>query len=315
MTVTTFKQHAEAAKKTDRETWLGSLLWYTVSETRVSFSDLEQALKDSGLKDFVPRKPRDEDVFRRVAPNGHKRRIASSVPDVHVNYRIHQVKRGGGVCVKQIVMETVDTAGEVLQFLPVYEMRYVEGSGGDDLSVHSLVTPVDTVAEVIADEIVADYQANRGWVDATAIRTIIRRVMESCKATNVRPTGGVYFVMSAYASTVDSLEEFAQRIDGSQVHSLPLISDDKQREMVRRAYEAESVGEIEALMQQVSGILGDPTIKMNTKKYAALSAQFTHALSKTKDYEHLLEDTLDLTNDKLDLLQTGMAQLLMRVTE
>jgi hypothetical protein len=311
MSVTDFKNFAEQAKRTDQDLWLGELVWYTVPETRVRHTDLEVALTKAGLSNFVPRKPRDEDVFRRVAPNGHKKRVGTADPEIHINYLIRQVKRGGGVCVKQIVAETVDSGGEKLGYEPVYEMKYVEGAT-EELTAFSLSTTPDPVAQGIANDVLLNYAVNRGWVDAQAVRTIIRKVMEAARATNVRQTGGVYFVMSAYTNLVTALEKFAPLIPGCQVESLPLIADDKRKALIRRAYEAESVEQIDKMLAEVSGILGDPDAKLDARKYAAYSAQFSAALGKTKDYENLLSDTLDTTNSKLLILQRSMSQLLMR---
>lgn len=306
----TLTDYITKVKQQDPTLFLGDLVWYTVSETRVRFSDLQDALIRAGLAAFVPRQPRNEDVFRRVAPNGHKKKVPTSDPDIHINYLIRQVRRGGGVCIKQIVAETVDSAGEKLGYEPVYELKYVDGAT-EEVTI-AVIGNLDLTAGVIANDIVANYRANRGWVDATAVRTIIRNVMLASRATNVRPTGGVYFVMNAYASNVASLEKFAAEIPGSQVESLPLIADDKRKAMIRRAYEAESVEQIDRMLAEVSQILSDPNATLDAKKYGAYSAQFSAALTKTKDYENLLEDTLDNTNSKLTILQRSMAQLLMR---
>lgn len=299
-----YKQNAKAAAGAE----LGYLLWYMVSETSIRWTDLKDALDKHNLSQFVPRKPRNEDVFLRVAQNGHAKRVSTTNDQIHVNYLIRQVKSGGGSTVKHIVIETVDADGETLDFEDVVSLRY----DGTDLT-YATIGAGDATAEELALKIINDFSAARGRVDAAAVRNIIRKVLAEARAVAVRPTGGVYFVMPAYVHLIENLELVAETLPGAFVHPLPLVDDRKQRDMLRRAYEAETVGEVDRSLEELSKILADKGNKITPAQYARQSAKFSTLLDKHRDYDGLLQDLSGTAESKLTILRQQMASLLRRV--
>lgn len=305
----TFSAYEKEVKSLDKETYLGLLTWYQVSETQVDHAVLKASLEAHGLKDLVPRAPRDEDVFRRCAPNGHRQRVETSNAAVYVNYLIRQVSRSSGVCVKHIVAEYVDSSGEKLDFEEVHSLKFDASSGG------ILSAPIgvgDMTAAEIARKIVDEYHATRGKVNDDALRQIIRKVMERSRATTVRPSGGVYFVMSQYSDLVESLEGFANDMPGMSVHSLPLVDSSKQRDMLRKAYEDETVGEAERLMAEIGEILGSAD-DITPDRFATISAKVNTISTRNAEYSHLLEDNLSLASTRLMLLKAQMGGLLAKI--
>lgn len=304
---TTFTEYTQHAKSQDADTYLGHLVWYMVAETTVEHSVLHGLLKKHNLEFACPRAPRDEDVFRRCAPNGHRKKVVTTNNEIHVNYLIRQVKRNGGVCTKHIVAETVDASGETLDYEEVYELKYANGS-----LTSSPLGAGDYTAGLIAEEIEQDYLQTKGRVDGNALRTVIRKVMDQARATAVRPAGGVYFVMAQYSDLVEALEAAVEPIAGTQVHSLPLVDDKKQRDMLRRAYEAETVEEVERSLGEIAELLKREE-EITSDQYARLSSRFSLLSTKNKEYMKLLQTTVDETDTKLDIYRLQMTQLLTKV--
>lgn len=310
MTVSSKLQEYRTQAEQQKEAWLGELLWYTVSETTVDYVTLKKVLEANGLGSYVPRAPRDEDVFRRVAPNGHKKKISTTNDEIHVNYLIRQVKRGGGSCTKHIVAETVDSSGETLDYEEVYSLFY---DGDVATMVVAQLGAGDATAEEIAHQLLHDFKSARGRVDAAAVRGVIRRVLDDARAVNVRPTGGVYFVMPQYSPLVEALENVAAELPGAFVHPLPLLDDRKQRDMLKRAYETETAEEADRMLSEISGMLGNKDSRVTPDFYARLSARFTRMKDRNAEYTGLLEDALGGADSKLTILRRQMTALLRRV--
>lgn len=307
--MTSFATYADKARHTDRATWIGTICWYTVHETQVKWTDLRDALQANGLQTLCPREPRNEDVFRRLTPNGHRKRVSTSNELIHVNYLIRQVSRGGGSCLKHIVAEYVDTEGETLEFEDVQALRY---DGEKDVLATWPLGVGDVTAMEIAADIVREFHVTKGRVDANALRKLIRTCLIEARATTVRSTGGVYFVMSNYVDKVDALESVADVIPGMMVHSLPLQDDKKQRDMLRQAYEAETTEEVDRMLGEIAELLTRENVTPDA--YARLSAHFTELTARNQEYIDLLEDTLDNAGSKLSIYRAQMTQLLRKVS-
>lgn len=312
MTITpssVFNTATAATRQLPPELILGSLVWYQVSETRVAWTTVEQNLKAVGLSEYCPKAPRDEDVFRRVAPNGHIARTESSAdPNIHFNYLIRQVRRGGGDCVKHIVVETVDKAGETLGFDDVLALKYTEAR--KTMEIEEIIP--NFKARQLADDILGEFNANKGFVDDNALRAIIRKVFDGSRATNVRPNGGVYFVMAQYRNLVNSLERFCDMTQDTFVHSLPLVDDGKQKEMLRRAYEEETISDVDKMMEEITALLGSKD-EVTPKQFARFNDRAVLARGKHSDYQKLLSDSLDSASSKLDILNLQMRTMFQKV--
>lgn len=308
--MTTYSDYVDKIKQQDPSVFLGEILWFSVSETRVQYDTLRAMLVAAGLDAFVPRRPRDEDVFRRAAPNGQRKRVPTADEDVHVNYLIRQVKRGGGSCTKHVVAETVDTDGVSLAYEEVHELNF-DGET-NSLTTRPLSSPSDPIAQSIANEVLTYFNANRDYIDAQGLRVVIRAVLDHCKATVIRPTGGVYFVMNEHFPSIKALAVVASQIEGAHLDWHPLVDDDRQREMVRRAYEAETVDAVDHALGEIAELLGKSG-KVTVTQYARLSDQFSGLLSKSDEYTNLLGSALAEADAKLKIYRQQMTQLLKRV--
>src|SRR5690606_13800316 len=127
-----------------------------------------------------------------------------------------------------------------------------------------------------------------------------RRTILDLGGTNVRPNGvgGLYFVKQECAPALEALEKFVSLIPGEiEVHTLPLIDDMKQRQMVRRAFEAESVDAVDRMLGDIKEVM-DRGKKISKDRYASFVTEYQDLLSKTQDYEQVLETALAETHTR-----------------
>lgn len=314
--MSTFTDYRDHLKSSDVPV-LGSLIWYSVPEaTIVEHGQLEAILTKQGLDEYVPRVPKDKDVFKRCATAGTRKNVPTDDPEVRLNFLVRDVNTIGDRAWKHVVVEQRDAANNKLGYSPAVELMF-NGEGGEgkaEVSLNMLAGfdqhTSGPEAEEIAKGIVKCFEDTRGHVNAYGIRDLIRKVLAGARSTTVRPAGGVYFVMESERIMVEALERVADSA-GCEVHSLPLIDDGKQREMLRKAFEAETIDEIDVTMDEINKLLSGPPISQ--RKFNALMKKMGTVREKTSEYQDLLDTQVDNTEFRLQMYERAMKRLLEHV--
>jgi hypothetical protein len=298
----TFTEYADG----DRDLFLGELVWFSVGEAASIRHDVLLAeLTTLKLESFCPRIPRDDDVFRRTCSQHQRKRVPTALDGVFENYLIRDVKRGAGQVVKHIVVEQVDGANKRLDYTPAISLTFDSKTGKIEVDVLS-ATP-DAQVMNVAQLILQDFEREKGMVNSYGVRDLFRSILSMTGATSVRPGGGVYFVMQAKVEFVDALETLATKVSYVEVTSVPLVDDRKQREMVRKAVEAETTGEIDKMLAEIDEVMSGPEI--TSDRFMAMSTRMRDMRSRTQEYAELLDEELGNTDFRLKVLETKMRQL------
>lgn len=293
----------------DRRVWLGRLAWFAVLDANVPHATVAASLNAAGLSEFTPPPPCDDDVFRRVWRNGQRRQVDTARDGVKENLLVREVARAGGKIMKKLVVETVNSKGEKLSFRQVADVRF-DTDTPDDVLVTWHHEHVATAT--LAAELAADYERLRGHVNGNAVRAIIRSVLDSGLAISVRPGGGVYFVAEERSAGIEALEAAINPLPGCSLHSLPLIDDRRQREMLRAAYEAETIGEIDRTIDELID-LANADQPISPAKFTSLNERRQQLVDKTNEYSALLGNALQTTATRLDIYGREMSRLLGKV--
>ena len=307
-----FTEYATHVQNLDRETWLGMLSWYTVAEDlRVPHDDMAALLEKVGLKAHMPRVPSDSDVFRRTCSAAQRKRVPTDDPGVFENFLVRDPGSNDENLCRRIVREQVDASNRRLNYEEVGEACFDRDTG--DIRT-DLFAPGDPVAREILATIRTHYLADRRTLNGYAVRELIRRVLVSANATNVRyPGGGVYFLSVVHANTVAALEDMASELGNDvSVHTLPLLDDTKQRLMLRQAFEAESVDRANALATEIAELLKSDR-QISPDRYATYLTALTDLKGKLAEYSDLLETGLSSTGASLSILQRQVVALLRKV--
>lgn len=317
MSSNALNDHIERANKTDSALFLGRLTWYTVSDMRVSHTQVVQGLQAVNLGSHLPPMPKDFDVFRRVSSSAQIKKVP--VPNeegVFENYLIREVAgRGDNIVTRRIVVEKVDRKGKRLDYRQIRDIEFNKATSA--IHVREVNDPTSgTVANIsvsyptvedITKQIRDEFLAWKGMLNSYAIREFIRRMVLGFGATCVRD--GVYFLPEDKASEIDALETFVNSLPGGATfHSMPLIDDTKQREMVKRAFQAETSDSIDALMADIDE-LQQGSRDISADRYAGILTQYQDLTQKTQDYGSLLETELGETTSRLSIFQTKVIAL------
>jgi hypothetical protein len=260
-----------------------------------------------------PRPPSPVDVFRRVCSASQRKRVPGPNSTIE-NYLVRDLPADAQRVHKVLVKETVRTGGLTYE-TQLCTIDYVKALETLEITCAN----GDVTAASIAGQIRHDYEATKGTINSYGVRELIRKILLDVNATNVRgPGGGVYFVSNAHKATVDSLEQLASLIPGDVlVHSLQLLDDGKQREMLRRAYESETAEEADRVVNEMAELAAEVKAgrrrldhdRVNT--YLEVLARYR---GKAREYKQLLSSSLDTADSRLDIMQGQIQELLNLVT-
>lgn len=292
-------------KETHRDSeFLGRIVWFSVREQSIPHAQIASELRQVGLDKYTPTMPADSDVFRRVSTAAQKKRLDG--PDgVRLNVLVRQVDDTPASILRRIVVEEVDQKGRRLDYTEAYDVSFDRTHGGISIAK---ITDRDFagVDDDTAVEIRQMYLAQRGCVDANAIRTTIKKVLDDAEAVLVRDTGGVNFAPRHTVDLVDRLERFSAQIPGTEVHSLPLIDTQKQRGLVQNGVEAAVNKEVDELLTEVRDLKNG---QVKPSKAAQLLNRSKELRRRLDNMKELLEDNLETAESRLELLAFAVRDL------
>lgn len=311
----------------EKEALLGRILWYSVpTATCLDPKIVADKLKDLGLTRRIPGLPAESNVFRRVTADAERHGIpVDGSDDKFENVMVRPVNaKKDNTLVRRIVVETVDPSGRRLDYEQVvdieftYDATVIPNKGVMHVQWINGFTAVThpRAAEVI-DEIRSEFDRWKGMFDDGKMRHFVKQTIIEFGATSVRPTGGIYFLEEKYAGQVESLETFINDLfpPGAECHSVEIPDTRKQREMVKRAIEAETTGAIEAMMVEVSEIKAEGSL--TPKQLVAMLGKVKKLEQKMGNYSRLLETDMKAIENRTRLLKgmvSGLEPLQQKAT-
>jgi hypothetical protein len=290
----------------DTEDYLGRVVMLSQREMHIAHPVLAAVLERHGLSAYLPGKPSDVDVFRRVTTGAARQRIPVR-EGVSQNLLVRQVADVETELVRRLIVEEVDEAGRRLSYSETIDVVFdkVRGTAIRRTAPNAYVVP--QLASDVADEILATFSQLKGKVNGDGIRSIVNRVVTGCHAVRLRDTGGVYFVPRAHADPLDRLVAAGKELPGCQVDTIKLVDegDGDQRRMIRDAAEADLSKECRMLMAGI-GELTDGNNEIGKRRQATLSASFRQLSAKIAAHEELLEERLQQTRVEFGQLQHAL---------
>lgn len=311
MTEPTFAEHEARMDSYESGLVLGQLCWFSIPEMRVDHAVVVRQMQQSGLDQLtLPPVPRTADVFKRACTAAQKKRVYTADPGILHNYMVREVGKDSERIWRQLVLEVVDTNGRSLDYQRLVELTFDRAS--NTISVEWLQDPKTSVpaASEIITEIRHYYKEWNNALTSYALRELIRNLLERLHSTVVRPSGGVYFVHEEHCDMLFALEDMVNNLPGGcSFHTLPLLDDRKQRDMLRKAFEEESIGEIDRILGEMSEILKSDA-KITSARYADYANQYNTLTAKVAEYSDLLDEAMVQTASRLEIMQATIISLM-----
>jgi hypothetical protein len=278
--------------------FLGSLVWFTISDCRVVRDDLAAAFDEAGIdQKYLPKPISPRDAFRRATKRIEMKEIpiGDASEEKFLNLLIRDVRQNKDVIVRHVVREIRDRQNTRLQHLAVADLRLTEQGKYSALGMQPLATLLKEEAAAI-DAFMVDYDIEQENYNGRTVRDIIWSVLRDCDPVNVRPSGGVYFTPEEHREKIDSLKRLVSILSKhntnghkSSLWSIPVINADEQKEMLQESLEDQVREDSQVLVKEMVDLLGDSAKRKVTK---ALAQQYIERVQRLGNLVDKYEQTL-----------------------
>jgi hypothetical protein len=282
------------------DTILGYIAWYTVTKPRLTHEDIMKLVTTHGLDPLiVPKPPRAGDAFKRACRYSERLGLEIPYSPNTANFLIRPVTQTLDDIERHVVLEIIDPEGRKLTHTTAAALRFDRKSGTLNIKMEQLDPELQPLLEDTMDNFASVLKDSTKYVEAQVIRRMIRLQLEHMHAVLARAKGSVYFIPKTQKKLMLGLEEFTANCgEGSVFHSLPLVDDTKQQELVRGAFE-------EGIHEQSQQMIAELTTHSQSGKEITANAwndykQRLVALThKTNEYTELVD--VELTKSQVEL--------------
>lgn len=293
------------------ELTLGHIAWYSIVKPRLTSDDLMALITDLGLDPaIIPPPPRTGDAFKRACRYSERKGIALPYSVNTANVLIRPVTQTPHDIERHMVVEVVDPDGRTLEYHDAANLTYKRADGILNVTKHSISDEIDPIVDETIQAFALNLKDATTYVDAQVIRSMIRKQLTLMSAVAVRAQGSVYFIPYRAHKLTEALEKFLTYFGpGSGFHALPLIDDQKQREMVKQAFEAEVHDGASQLITELSQLTEAQT-EITSGAWGVYKDKWNDLKAKMTEYESMVKTELLQADSEMDALEKHLANFL-----
>lgn len=313
--------------------FFGSILWYTISGTRqaggntepvrVHYDELREWLTDLGIDQVhMPPEIKKVDAFRNASSSVVRE---YQLPPEHGEKRfaklhIEDVRSDSEQVIRHVVRTVRDEQREQLSLEHMATVKFIRGGrtakgkrhSGDHIK-YQILTRVRGQDREQTQELVNDflerYDDLSSHLHAPALRGVVRSLLLSYNAVNMKSSAGLYFIHKDKWSELDQLVTLLDRIgDGCSIEEVPLIDTDEKRSSVQNALETEIEGDCKKLLSTIAE-LNAAGGRVKPTKYAEISAAYQEVAARVVAWSDKFEMGKGRAADALELAATSIVNL------
>jgi hypothetical protein len=295
---------------------LGMMAWYHVpNSAQMLHGEFLKLVETNDAPIKTPQVPKPADVFRRACNDSKILKVRSG-KETFYNYTMRDAGYDDGFVFRRVVEEEVDGGHHKLGFRVLGLVTFAKQGMN---AAYSCEIPDDDRAIPYWDAMrhsVDDYLSQRMLnLPAIIIREAARKALEThLLGTRVRPSGGVYFVSMDKSEKLEALDYVINSVPDSSFHILPLVDDKRQREMLKQAFEDESVEETTRMIGEITELLKSDD-HIPAKTFLAYQERYTFQRQKLTEYSALLSDALYRSDTALDVCNKQLVALLDKASD
>ena len=290
---------------------LGHIAWWTVTNPRLTHDDVLTLVTDLGMDPaIVPKPPRGGDSFKRACRYSQRAGLAIPYSDHLANFLIRPVAQTHEDIERHLVLEVVDGDGRQLEYHDAAHLRYERSTGTLHVGQKKISSDLDPMVDETLQQFAANLEDATKYIDAQVIRRMIRDQLDMLHAISVRKGGSVYFIPWREHKTTEALEVFLTHCgDGSGFHALPLIDDQKQREMIQAAFENEVHDEATQLITELRQSRLQEQ-EMTTTAWAVYRDRLNDLQARRGEYADIVDFELVKAESEVRALETALTDYL-----
>ncbi len=290
---------------------LGHIAWWTVTNPRLTHDDVLTLVTDLGMDPaIVPKPPRGGDAFKRACRYSERKGLSIPYTDHLANFLIRSVAQTHEDIERHLVLEVVDADGRRLDYHDAAHLRYERSTGTLHVAQKKISSDLDPMVDETLQQFAANLEDATKYIDAQVIRRMIRDQLDMLHAISVRSGGSVYFIPYREHKTTEALEVFLTHCgDGSGFHSLPLIDNEKQREMIQGAFESEVHDEATQLITELRQSRLQEQ-EMTTTAWAVYRDKLNDLKERRGEYAELVDFELTKAEAEVRALEAALTDYL-----
>lgn len=307
--------------------FIGAILWFSFHETDITRDEVLDLFRARGLDErFVPNPIKTIDAFRRATSRTVKEYDFPGDGRSATIY-IEEVDYDDERVIQHIFRKVRDRKAVTLQHTRVGEAIFYrqsraarrKGVGGESvrftLRESELTAPGElAVVSAYLEMVHKAYERNKGFLTVQSLRGMVRDYVTSLNAISVRPSGGVYFVHKSRMDTVELLVDAVTALgSGCQLHTLPLLNTDRQREMLTEAFQDEVVEECDRLLKMLTEVNSTSKKGVPAKKYAELRQVLDDTMARADEYTRVLGLAQGRAAAGIELAMTALLEMAGRL--
>lgn len=329
-TTTVMDNYTQAIQDLPEEAFLGSLLFFSISQADVNLKNAHRDLSAAGLStDTLRKNLRPVDAFKKASKRIEKK--FKPVNGVRSELMVRPVGEDGTYAHRHIILERAVIRAGVKRrifYEKVGELTFTRGVKKDgEYTGHSvecrrttsnLGEPLTADEDQWLTEQLATFEDHYdhllNYMDSHAVRTFVREYIYDLQATCVKESGGLYFIRQGHADEVAKLAEWVRSV-GSEFQTVELLNLADKKQMILEAFEQETIAEVERLMTEVGKILADPNRKIEEKTFDDYAERGVKLSTKLQDYTTMLNAKAETAEYEISLFGAQVATLSKRIRD
>lgn len=288
---------------------VGDVFFYSVPDQHVTAAKARKLFRDLGLDEaFLPAARKAVDVFEEACRKQESRRVNGNKTEVKVD----KVLENSDQSVYQVTRLVRNLEDELIDHPKAMRVRFMKKRTDDQIVVDELDPETYESLKALEAGIREHFTAHASQLPGQKIRNTIRNYVEALGATNVRSSGGVYFLQKKHRQTLKNLRAFLFGLYGeeyAEFHLIPLADTASQREMLRKHFVANTMREIDETIQRYAERLKNTGRKVRKDMVAQARADRQRIKELVAEYQDLLQDELGDLELKLPVLDQQIYKL------
>lgn len=263
---------------------LGSLLWWSLANNRISHPELESMFEQQGLAhDYLPKAVKPAGAFRRAW-----RHAASGLAS---GLMLRRISESADELVVGLVEEHPDATNKDLDYRVLARISFDKAEGRIEADAeHGVVEEMRWLYRRHLDHSTDD------------IRSMLTAFLGDA-GISLRESGGVYFVPARFSTTLDALCAVVEAAGGNTTFRLPVLDTADGRSTLRDVANRSLDDELRALEQELAGFDPDSvrasTLERRVEAFDALR-------SRVRMFSGVLQFKADGMLDRIANLQAGL---------
>lgn len=300
-----FLEGISAVQNDSNSSIIGYLTWYSIGDDLYNRESLRKELLRNGIEEeYLPNPIRPTDAFRRATKAIETKRFREEeAAKEYKNYIIRDVVSNGSKLQRNIVVETVNQAGERLDYNSEGAKLFF-----DKKMEQFTFAANDEMAEELAEEAQKHYECFLNHHNGASVRGGVVHYLNQLSPTPVRPSGGVYFVPVQHSDKLRNLVNFVSNLPRGESHMIPLVNDEDNRQMVKDKVK----DNLEKILDQCRYALQEDN-KLQKAQVRNIIEEARRIVKQFKDYRVLLNDTITDLESSVDLVSQSITMVLQKV--